>query len=67
MDYCQTKPYGISRRSFLKATITAATWGSVARQESLFAAEPPQTRPNFIIFFTDDQGYNDVGSTTTCV
>ncbi|MHC4582398.1 MAG: sulfatase family protein, partial [Planctomycetota bacterium] len=50
----------ISRRSFLKATVAAAAWGGAARQESL-SAEPSQTRPNFIIFFTDDQGYNDVG------
>ena len=28
MDYYRTKPHRISRRSFLKASITAATWGS---------------------------------------
>jgi arylsulfatase len=52
------------RRSFLKAAgagIAAATWGGVSRAESLLAAESSAKKPNLIIFFTDDQGYNDVG------
>lgn len=65
MSYCCRKPHGMSRRSFLKtacAGIAAATWGgATARTESLPAAEPSAKKPNFIIFFTDDQGYNDVG------
>jgi arylsulfatase len=58
MSYCCRKPHRISRRSFLKATgagIAAATWGGIA------AAERSAKKPNLIIFFTDDQGYNDVG------
>ncbi|MEA3224437.1 MAG: sulfatase [Planctomycetota bacterium] len=51
----------ISRRGFLKASIAAATWGGISRQESLRAAGSSSSKPNFIIFFTDDQGYNDVG------
>jgi arylsulfatase len=64
MSYCCRKPHRISRRSFLKAAgagIAAATWGGVARAKSLLAAESSAKKPNFIIFFTDDQGYNDVG------
>ena len=61
MHNCFADSHGISRRSFLKASIGAATLGGVARHESLHAAASSERKPNFIIFFTDDQGYNDVG------
>ena len=64
MSNCGTKSYGMSRRSFLKATgaaTAAATWRAIAGAENLLAAGPSDKKPNFIIFFTDDQGYNDVG------
>jgi arylsulfatase len=61
MNYYRTKSHEISRRSFLKAGIAAATWSSAGWQASVGAAGPSSRKPNFIIFFTDDQGYNDVG------
>jgi len=56
-----TEPHGMSRRSFMKAGIAAAAHAGISWQESLNAAESSSRKPNFIIFFTDDQGYNDVG------
>lgn len=49
-----------TRRNFLKsAGLTLATMSF----PNECTAEPPASKrkPNFIIFFTDDQGYNDVG------
>ena len=61
MSYSCVNPNSISRRGFLKAGIAAATCGSFALKENSNAVESPDKKPNFIIFFTDDQGYNDVG------
>jgi arylsulfatase len=64
MSYSWTKSCGISRRSFLKAAsagLAAAMGRGIAGAESLLAGKQSVKKPNFIIFFTDDQGYNDVG------
>jgi len=60
------KPHSAAIRPYLLHRITAPTIIAVACFSSLvflprapiFAKDRP---PNFIIFFTDDQGYNDVG------
>lgn len=50
----------LNRRSFLKTACLTAAAASLPR-----CGLPPQTvvrkKPNFIIIFTDDQGYNDLG------
>jgi len=55
-----------SRRAFLRTLGTGAA--ALAMPKRFWADEPTTTgrqgagdKPNFIIFFTDDQGYNDVG------
>lgn len=61
MHNCLADSHNISRRSFLKASIAAATLGGLGPHDSAHAAVSSERKPNFIIFFTDDQGYNDVG------
>ena len=46
----------MNRRGFLKSSGAAAA--AVAARGALYAAERP---PNFVIIFTDDQGYQDLG------
>lgn len=48
-----------SRRNFLKALSLGATSLSLPRASD--AQQRPDAKPNFIIIFTDDQGYNDLG------
>ena len=53
-----------TRRQFLKALgLGAATLAvpSCARSARSVSHAASKRKPNFIIFFTDDQGYNDVG------
>ena len=49
----------ISRRSFLKGAAVAAATGPFVR--AIRAESLAARKPNFIIIFTDDQGYEDVG------
>jgi len=50
----------LSRRKFLKKTAAAAGTLLAAPSLSSFGS-PSETKPNFIIIFTDDQGYQDLG------
>jgi len=61
MHNCLANSHNISRRGFLKASIAAAALGGIGRREIAHASVSTARKPNFIIFFTDDQGYNDVG------
>jgi len=49
----------LDRRGFLKALGLGAAAGLAPLR--LLRAAPPARRPNFVIIFTDDQGYQDVG------
>ncbi|MHC4844208.1 MAG: sulfatase-like hydrolase/transferase, partial [Planctomycetota bacterium] len=50
----------LSRRKFLKKFAAAA--GSLLAAPSLYSyGKSPENKPNFIIIFTDDQGYQDLG------
>ena len=50
----------LSRRNFLKKTAAAA--GALLSAPSLSSfGSPSETKTNFIIIFTDDQGYQDLG------
>ncbi|UCF15928.1 MAG: sulfatase [Phycisphaerales bacterium] len=61
MHHDSTNSRGISRRGFLKAGMAAAAWCGARHQAGVCATRSSSGKPNFIIFFTDDQGYNDVG------
>lgn len=53
-----------TRRQFLKAVGLAAAalaMPGCANSAQLISGKASNRKPNFIIFFTDDQGYNDVG------
>ena len=51
-------PHTLTRRSFLRTTAAAAA-GCMSLPGSVYSGNTMQ--PNFIIFYTDDQGYGDVG------
>ena len=48
-----------NRRSFLK--VLGAGMASLATQNLMKASQGSDGKPNFVIIFTDDQGYQDVG------
>jgi len=48
-----------TRRSFLK--VLGAGMASMAIPSVMSAGRKTQSKPNFVIIFTDDQGYQDVG------
>jgi hypothetical protein len=54
----------INRRDFIKAfglgAATLAVKGCISDRK-LAAGKPDVDKPNFIVIFTDDQGYADVG------
>ena len=54
-----THDTSVSRRSFLKAASLAAAALQLPR--AIGAEAPAEKKPNFIIIFTDDQGYEDIG------
>lgn len=54
----------VSRREFLKrlgSTVAGLTAFGCAECKRLFSAGVSKDRPNFVVIFTDDQGYGDVG------
>lgn len=54
----------LNRRDFCKAVgqgLAAVTLGNFVSRAGYAANTAKKRKPNFIIFFTDDQGYNDVG------